>query len=99
MSNEIDVSLWALLYLYIKTPRDKYMVDAEYLSDLIDWLEPIRLPVHVVRGQEVPVKPLHFITVTNVQRYLAKRLNTDVETIHYCLKYQVYPRLGDCYEF
>ena len=95
MSTEIKIPLWTVLYIYIRTPRDKYMVDTEYLSDLIDWLEPIE----VYSGAAPDTPPLHFITVTNIQRYLAHRLNTNVEAIHWTLKYEVYLRLGDNYEF
>lgn len=98
VSTESEIPLWVVLYLYIRTPRNKYMYDAEYLDRLIKWLEPIRLPTYIIKGN-FALKPLHFITIPNLQRYLANRLNTNVETIHYCLKYHVYPRLGDSYEF
>lgn len=94
ISTESEIPLWVVLYLYIRTPRNKYMYDAEYLDRLIKWLEPIKIAPLIVS-----LKPLHFITIPNLQRYLANRLNTNVETIHYCLKYHVYPRLGDSYEF
>ena len=91
---ETNTPLWIPLYMYIRTIRGTYVDPVHVLSILLNDFEPIQLPVI---PDDTP--PLHFITITNLQRWLARRLNTTEEVVHYCLKQEVYPRLENQYEF
>ena len=91
------IPLRTVLYLFMRTPHKKYLVPYEYVDRLITWLEPISIPTPTMQLAQV-----HNISSSNLQRFIARRLSCPYETIHWCIKYEVWPMLeksGVIYEY
>lgn len=87
----------ALLLLFIKTPSSAYKEHTIFFTKLYNWLKPFSFPP--VREQSAQ---RHFLTTTNLMRYMANMLSIPVGQLQDILKYEVYPMLdqGGCsYEY
>ena len=83
----------ALLYIYIKaTARGCIDYEAQFRV-LYNWLKPFSLPSTSVESKH------HFLTTTNLMRYMAGYLSISVGRLQQILKSIVYPMLGDSYEY
>jgi len=89
-----------LLYLYLKTPRSSYLEYTVFFRDLYNWLSPFSFP-----PTRDKTRTRHYLTTTNLMRYMAGYLSLPVEELQDILKHTVYPMLeatalsGDSYEY
>ena len=90
-----------MLYLYLKTPRSSYLEYTVFFRDLYNWLSPFSFPP----PSDTPARTRHYLTTTNLMRYMAGYLSLPVEELQDILKHTVYPMLeatalsGDSYEY
>jgi len=83
-----------LLYLYLKTPRSSYLEYTVFFRDLYNWLSPFSFP-----PTRDKTSTRHYLTTTNLMRYMAGYLSLPVEELQDILREIVYPMLGADYEY